>query len=678
MNNRSVVPGSFGGEVSRDLGGPRVMEPVKRVRARYSVLGVLEGFRTGHRRRGGRLIGRHGGQRIAVRLFAVTGVVLASLAPGLALSPVRAAESDPVRFTVAYLNEVDSFNPFLGIEAESFEMWGLMYDSLTGYTMEDMSPEPSLATEWDTSEDGLTWTFTLRDDVTWSDEEPFTSQDVAHTYGRILDGGPERSTWGSYLKGVTDVATPDDTTVVLTFEKPSSSMPLLPIPIVPEHIWSDVSEEEVKSFGNEPTGGQPVVGSGAFRLVDGTAGGSTYRFEANPDYWEGTPHLDEIVFRVFKSEDPAIQALIKGEVDFVEGITALQVQALQGRDGIEAANGDSPGFDEIAFNAGSIDTKTGEPMGDPNPAVLDPAFRYALNFAIDRDQIISVAYQGAGQTGSTIIPPAYAGYRWEPPAEDAPVFDLEKAAQLLDEAGYTVGDDGFRTLPTGEPIGTLRLFARSDSQTSLDVMEFFQEWLAQLDIDSEIRSLESNNLTKIILDGNFDVFEWGWYVEPDPTSMLSYMTCDQLGGWSDSWYCNEEYDELFDQQQGELDQAAREEQVQRMQELLYYDAPYLVTAYSTVGEAWRSDRFACLQQQPDPGGIYLIQYGVTNYVNMRPVAEADECAGESGLTQASSESGDDGGISTGFLVGGGVVLLVLLGAGGVVAMRRRGTVGDRE
>jgi peptide/nickel transport system substrate-binding protein len=677
MSNRHVVPGPFGEEVRRHLGRLRVVQPPVGVRARDSVLGVLEGLGAGHRRGRG-LVGRHVGQRSAAKLLAVALLALVSLTPALTLTPAQAeetAEGEPFTFTVAYLNEVDSFNPFLGIEASSFEMWSLMYDSLTGYAMTDMQPVPALATEWDTSEDGLTWTFTLRDDASWSDGEPLTSADVAHTYGRILDGGPERSTWGSYLKGVTDIATPDDTTVELTFDKPSSSMPLLPIPIVPEHVWSDISEDDVKDFANEPDDGE-VVGSGPFRLVEGTAGGSTYQFEANPDYWDGAPHIDRAVFRVYKSEDPAIQALIKGEVDFVEGISALQVRSLEGQDNIQAINGDSPGFDEISFNAGSVDLESGEPIGDPNPAVLDPAFRWALNFAIDRDKIIETAYQGAGQTGSTIIPPAYEGYRWEPPTEDAPTFDLEKAAQLLDDAGYTVGDDGLRTLPDGSPIGELRLFSRSDSETSQDVMEFFAEWLSDLGIESELRAVESNNLTKIILDGEFDAFEWGWYVEPDPTSMLSYMTCDQRGGWSDSWYCDEEYDALFEQQQTELDQAAREEQVQRMQEILYYDAPYLVTAYSTVGEAWRTDRVACMQPQPDPGGVYLIQYGVHNYVNMRPASEADECAGE-GLTEASSPTDEDA-ISPGLLIGGGVVLLLLLGVGAVVMVRRRSTVGDRE
>jgi peptide/nickel transport system substrate-binding protein len=674
MSNRSVVPGPLGRQVRQHLRRLGVRQPRERVDALDPVLAVDHGVAAG----GGRLLGRHGRQRSGARLLALAGFLLASLAPGLALSPVQAQEDEPVTFTVAYLNEVDSFNPFLGIEASSFEMWGLMYDSLTGYAMEDMQPTPALASEWEPSDDGLTWTFTIRDDATWSDGEPLTAQDVLYTFERIRDGGPERATWGVYLKGVESVTAPDDTTVVLELEQPSALLPLLPIPIVPEHVWTDVSDDEMRSYGNEPSGGEPVVGSGPFRLVEGTAGGSTYRFEVNPDYWGGTPHLDEVIFRVFKSEDPAIQALITGEVDFVEGINALQVDSLQGQDGISAQMGDSPGFDEIAFNTGSIDVKTGEPLGDPNPAVLDEAFRWALNFAIDREQIIETAYQGAGIPGDTIIPPAYSGYRWEPPAEDAISFDPERAAQLLDEAGYTVGDDGFRTLPNGDPIGKLRLYARSDSQTSVDVMELFSEWLAGVDIDSEVRSFESSKLTDIIYEGTFDAFEWGWYVEPDPSSMLSYMTCGERGNWSDSWYCNEEYDTLFEQQRVEQDKAVREEQVQRMQEILYYDAPYLVTAYSTVGEAWRSDRFACLRQQPDPGGVYLIQYGVYNYINMRPAAEADECAGEEGSTQLSDEQGSDGGVSTAVLVGGGVVLVALLAAGGVVAARRRGTVGERE
>ena len=575
-------------------------------------------------------------------------------------------------------NEVDSFNPFVGIEAESFEAWALTYDYMIGYNNEDMSiAKTGLAEDWETSEDGLTWTFKIRDGVKWSDGEPLTAADIAYTYNRILDGGPESATWGAYLQQVDTITAPDANTVVLSMKKPNSSLPLLPIPIVPEHIWKNVSEDQVKTYKAEPENGQPVVGSGPFRLVEGSAGGSTYKFEANPDYWQGAPNIDEVVFRIYKSNDPAIQALIKGEVDFVEGITPVQVKALQGKPGITAQNGESPGFAEIAFNTGSIDLDTKKPIGNPNPAVLDPKFRYAIGFAIDRDQIVDKVYQGGALPGTTIIPPAYDKFHWEPPADEAFSYDPEKAKELLDEAGYTVGDDGYRNLPNGDPIGTLKLYARSDSPFSLPTMDFFQEWLDDVGIKAEVTAVESSNLTDIILKGDFDAFQWGWYVEPDPSSMLDYMTCNQLGNWSDSWYCNDEYDAMYKQQQTEVDPEARAETVKQMQQMLYEDAPYLVTAYEGVSEAFRSDRFACLVPQPDPGGVWLIQYGVYNYVHMRPADEAGDCGGDESATAATA-AGNDSSVSSGVLIGIGVAAGVVVVAGGIVMMRRRRTAGDRE
>jgi peptide/nickel transport system substrate-binding protein len=604
---------------------------------------------------------------------------LVALALPASQPAAAAAGGRKVTFTVALTNDVDSFNPFLGIEAESYEMWALTYDYMIHYSMKDMSPQPGLATSWDTSPDGRTWTFHIRSGVKWSDGKPFTAADIAYTYNRILDGGPEAATWSSYLTSVTSVTAPDARTVVLRLKKPNAVLPLLPIPIIPAHIWRNVSEKQVKSYAAEPKPGQPVVGEGPFRLVEGTAGGSTYRFEANKHYWGGAPHIDEVVFRVFKSNDPAVQALVKGEVDFVEDITPLQVRALRGRPGITAINGDSPGFDEIAFNTGAVDTKTGKPIGDGNPALKDPRFRRALGYALDRDLIIKKAYQGAGKPGTTIIPPAYSTYHWEPPKAEAFRFDLKKAGALLDAAGYKKGADGKRTMPDGSPLQPLRLYARSEDKKSVDTLDFFKEWLGDLGIPSKVSAYESNKLTNIILDGDFDVFQWGWYVEPDPDSMLSYMTCGQRGGWSDSWYCNPRYDALYRAQNAEMDDAARARDVKKMQQILYQDAPYLVTAYNTIGEAVRSDRFACLEPQPDPGGIWLFQYGAHNYLNVRPASQAGNCDGVTTAlrpTAASSDAGG-GGSSPATMLGVGAAVLVLLAAGGALAMRRRATAADR-
>ena len=199
-----------------------------------------------------------------------------------------APAEEKVTFTVGILNEVDSFNPFLGIEAESYEMWALTYDYMITYSMEDMSPEPGLATAWETSDDGLTWTFDIRDDVTFSDGEPLTASDIAYTYNRILDGGPESSTWGSLPHlGHRRSRHPDDTTVVLDAGEAQRRPAAAADPDRARARLGVVTEKAVKTYAAEPTNGQPVVGSGPFRLVEGTAGGSTYRFEKNPDYWQG-------------------------------------------------------------------------------------------------------------------------------------------------------------------------------------------------------------------------------------------------------------------------------------------------------------------------------------------------------------------------------------------------------
>ena len=603
--------------------------------------------------------------------FGVAALVLAAAlwaTTAVAHADTTAPPDTAPTFTIGMTNEVDSFNPFNGIEAESYEAWALMYDYMISYSDKDMSPQPSLATSWNQSDDGLTWTFDIRSGVTWSDGAPLTAKDIAYTYNRILDGGPESASWGSYLISVTSITAPDDQTVLLKLKQPNATLPLLPMPIIPEHIWKDVSETQVKTYSNEPQGGQPVVGSGPFQLVEGKAGGSTYRFVRNPNYWAGDPHVGEVDMQVYRSEDTLVQSLKAGEIDFAEGVTPLQIKSLQGESDITAQEGDSPGFDEIAFNVGSVNLKTGKPLGDPNPAVLDKNFRFALNFAINRQQLATKAYQGAAVPAENIIPPAYKLYRWDPPP-DAYAYDPDKARQLLDEAGYTVGSNGWRTLPNGEAIGKLRLFARTDSETSLSTMAFFKEWLKDVQIDSTVVAVESSKLTNIILDGEFDTFSWGWYVEPDPDSMLSYFTCAQRDNWSDSWYCNTEYDRLYKEQNRATVDSERQDIVKQMQQLLYDDAPYLNTVYNQIGEAYRSDRWEGFVPQPNPGGILLFQYGHANYLNLQPVS----------LSSGGSSSGD--GIDGGQVLALGVVGIVLFIGGGMIggfAGYRRASVDFRE
>jgi oligopeptide/dipeptide ABC transporter ATP-binding protein len=124
-------------------------------------------------------------------------------------------------FTVGIVNDVDSLNPFIGILAETDEVWALMYDCLVGYSEKDFSPVPGLAESWEVSADELTWTYKIRQGVKWSDGQPVTAKDAAYTFNRIMKGTFELTNYGNYVSNIKTVEAPDDATLVMTTRSPA-------------------------------------------------------------------------------------------------------------------------------------------------------------------------------------------------------------------------------------------------------------------------------------------------------------------------------------------------------------------------------------------------------------------------------------------------------------------------
>ena len=284
---------------------------------------------------------------------------------------------------------------------------------------------------------------------------------------------------------------------MLTLDKPNAVLPLLPIPIVPEHIWKDVDEKEVKSYANEPTDGQPVVGSGPVPMVEGTAGGSTYRFVINPDYWGEGPYVDQVVFQVYKSEDPMVQALIKGEIDFAEDITALQVDPLQDEPGITAHNGDLADLRR-------------DRRSTPARSTLRPASRSATrtrrswtrrsatrsrtrSTGADRRDCLPGRRDPRVDTSSRRRTPTW---HWDPGEDEAFTFDLDKAAEMLDDAGYTLGSTASGPCRTARPSAPCGCSPAPSRTNSVDTMDLFQGGSAELGIDAEVTAMDSDEATK--------------------------------------------------------------------------------------------------------------------------------------------------------------------------------------
>ena len=150
-------------------------------------------------------------------------------------------------------------------------------------------------------------------------------------------------------------------------------------------------------------------------------------------------------------------------------------------------------------------------------------------------------------------------------------------------------------------------------------MDFFAEWLGELGIKAEVTVRESNRLTNNILDGEYDIFHWGWYVEPDPTSILDVFTCGQRGNCRRLVVLQpgvRRADDRAEQRDGP--RRSGSSRSSEMQKILFEDSPYLVLAYTSDGQAYRSDRFACFVPQPKPDGVLVMQYGAANYTLMRP------------------------------------------------------------
>ena len=620
----------------------------------------------------------------------ISGVAAATIVamPAAAVPPAQAA--DPVVFTVGMLSDVDSLNPFTGILAESYEIFQLQYATLMQPSSVDFTPAPGLAESWEVSADGKTWTYTLREGLLWSDGTPLTSKDVVYTFQRILDGRYEQTNYGNYVRNITSVEATDERTVVMTTKVPSPIMERLAVYILPEHVWSGIDGKAVKSFANEPEAGETLVGSGPFLVVERRTG-QFIRMVANDNYYGGRPKVDELVFRVYNNPDALGQALIKGEIDFAEGLTADVFSTLEGQEGITTYAGSYSGFNELAFNMGAA-TADGKPIGDGNPQLQDQKVRLAISHAIDRQQMVDRILDGYGTPGSTIIPPLYTTLHVDPGTQ---TYDPALANQILDDAGYAMGPDGVRVGPDGKPM-IYRLFVRSDSDSSVKSGEYIKSYLAAIGLQADVKPVDENALYEIIGRGEFDMFEWGWVVEPDPDYQLSTFTCAKRsyedGGevyadLSDSFFCDPAYDELYAAQAEETDQAARAEIVKQMQQILYDAVPYVVTYYYDHLEAYRSDRFTGFVGQPEGSGSLLFQYGTYSYENVEPISE-DGGASSASASPGASESTDagrgtaaeetSGGSSTGLIIGLVIAALVIVALVVVIVRMRSKSTEDMK
>jgi peptide/nickel transport system substrate-binding protein len=536
----------------------------------------------------------------------------------------------------------------------------------------------------------------------WSDGEPATSEDARWTIQFVLDGDKEGVDIGytyiaNYISnsGIDTVSAPDPETLVVHTKYPTDKVLSMDAPILPKHVWEKYTPKDVGDFANDV----PVVGTGPYQAVEWKTG-QFARFARNPYYWGTKGAADEVVLRFFPdAQETMVEAFKAGEVDYIRNPSSQQFDQLKTLPNTVAIAAESTGFNELAFNCWTKPVPGG---GASTTAVADPAFRAALGYAVDNQVIVDKILQGYGGAGTTFIPPYYSKYHVEPTTPRT--FDIELAKQKLLAAGYALDADDNRLDKQNKPI-SLRLYWPTSSPDYAKYAQFITDWFGQLGIKVKGSALDDDTLAALLVgpteakpvpDGKlkYDMFLWGWGGDiGDPNTLLDIFLTSQIGGSSDSQYSNPRYDELYTQQNEAPNADARKVPIAEMQQIIYDDAPYIVTDYGSELHVYHTDKFGNWQTMPAQGGTPFFVMGTLNYTTLTvagaepspsPAASASPGSSEapSAAPSASPEPSPSGGTGSdnSLLLVGGVVVLIALVAVGIVAWRRRatGTGGGEE
>jgi len=497
--------------------------------------------------------------------------------PDLAEAPPAEAGPEPVTLRVGTTYIWDTANPAIGWYNDTLRY--LLYDTL----VEEAGISnfvPGLAEEWSVSAGGLVWTFKIREGVTFHDGTPCTADDVAWSLNWTIEN--QIQTFGFYLANFDEIVALDPTTLQVTLSDPVGNMEylLMYVWILPRSVWEGMTSDDILKFEDLSAG----TGTGPYKLVDWVKG-EYLILEANEDYWRGAPHLDRVVWQEYATEDATVQALLAGEIDAVaaDTIPSTAIDALVEAENVEAPIIESTRIDELIINSHQKGTQ---------PASLkDPEVRLAIAHAIDKQQIVNVAYQGYAEPATVVIPRSMGDWH-NSDVQDIP-FDPKEGNLILDHAGYLDKDgDGIREDGNGNPL-EYRLYAIDDA-TPLRILEIISDGLAQIGISAPPRPMAERSLIGLYPDFDFDLIYWGWDLDPDPDFAMSIFACDQRqeGGWNDSGYCDEEFEQLYQQQAITVDREVRRQLIWNMERKLFDERPYVVLTYLKRVQAYRSDRFA--------------------------------------------------------------------------------------
>ncbi|MBY8875623.1 ABC transporter substrate-binding protein [Micromonospora sp. PLK6-60] len=444
--------------------------------------------------------------------------------------------------TAAIGGEPDQLDPHKTSAYYSFQVLENVYDTLVEPD-ENLEMKPALATEWKTSDDQLTWTFTLREGVKFSDGSPLTSQDVKYSFDRIVG---EKLNNAYRFASVKSVAAPDPKTVVVTLSAPTPNL------LANLGGFKGVAIVQKANIESGAVKTKPV-GSGPFAVSAYTSGDSV-KLVRNDNYWGDKPKLDGVTFTFVKDPTVALQNLRGGEVQWTDNLPPQQVPSLKDGGDLEVQTTPSSDYWYLTLN------QARKPYSDVN-------VRRAVAFALDPAAITKAAKFGLATTNQTAIPKGSAWYY-----EYAPYrHDPAQAKQLLGQAGVT----GL----------TMELMVTSEYPETVSAAQVIAAQLKEVGITVRIRTLDFAQWLDEQGKGNFDAFMLGWLGNIDPDEFY-YAQHHSGGTFNFQKYRNPAVDKLLDQARTETDQAARKQAYDQVAKQVVDDASYIYLYNPDVVQGW--------------------------------------------------------------------------------------------
>lgn len=452
-------------------------------------------------------------------------------------------------------------SPFAYNKGPGLAMVDLSFDTLL---WKDASGRmiPWLATEWERSADGTSWTFTIRDGVKWNDGTPLTADDVAFTYGYVTTG-PGKTALGVIRQvPVTEAVVQSPSVVVLKTEKPFAPFEDAVagrVPIVPKHIWEPVTDP---GKFRDPSA---LVGSGPYRVASFDESAGTYQYVADDNFWGGPPHVKRLEFVPTGNE---LLSIRRGELDVVWGATsgseAVPEEALKPlRDNDKYGFITAPGESNTALH---FNLTQGFPFDDKR-------FRQSIAYALDRQDMVKRLLLGRGEVGSAgDLAPSHPLVA---PGLPAYAHDVARAEALLDEIGIRDADgNGVRELPDGSTFKPQLLV----SSTSTKPAELMKEYLREAGIDLEIVAVDQAAHDAASAGASYQMALVGYGGLGGDPDWLRQRISNKVQSKSFlriHGYNNPQFEEAAGKQLVTMDPTERAKSVQSMQKALAEDLPVL-------------------------------------------------------------------------------------------------------